>query len=191
MTDAEAQALCLVLAAAFPHPAVPEMTLRLYRARLAELEDAAAARHAVDVAVENGSRFPAWSVLRTDYREEVRRRRDAQARLRGLPEPDSQEPDSRSGQERAREALGALTRAAETGPMHRIVRERLAALAGGETLDQLTTQREGEESLPLEPGGRCDDCADEERLRFRHGRLVLCRACFDDRRRVGARIGGA
>lgn len=182
MKPAEAAELVRRLAAAFPTVRVNTDTVALYTAELAELRDDVALRLVVAAAIKNGARFPTLSVLRSDYLEAVRRRQEEAARHRGLPEPDPHGP------ERARTALAALARAADSGPMYQLVRERLSAIAGGQALDELAGVGDEGEPLPLEPAGRCDDCGDEERVRYRHGRFVLCRGCFDDRRRVAVAL---
>jgi hypothetical protein len=79
VSPAEAKLLVAALAAAFPHPRVPEATVTLYCEQLARLDDADAARAAVEVLIANEERFPPVAVILREYRSARRRRRSAHA----------------------------------------------------------------------------------------------------------------
>jgi hypothetical protein len=122
VSPAEAKLLVAALAAAFPHPRVPEATVTLYCEQLARLDDADAARAAVEVLIANEERFPPVAVILREYRSARRWRAQEQAaeRARGRGLAESPPLDLAENACRARELLvrlehGMAERAADGG----------------------------------------------------------------------------
>jgi hypothetical protein len=90
MTRQDAMELVEKLAAAFPHPEPPEATLELYRDELQRLDDAAAARQAIEELYRDpDTRYlPTLGAIHAAYVDALHRLRDWRASERGLPEGD-------------------------------------------------------------------------------------------------------
>jgi hypothetical protein len=104
VTPAEAKLLVAALAAAFPHPRIPEATIALYREQLAKLADVEAARVVVELLIQNEDWFPTIAAILREYRPISRRNADARAHTHGLPEPPLDPENAR----RAREMVARL-----------------------------------------------------------------------------------
>lgn len=95
MTRERAEALLLVLRAAFVRPEWDEATKALYISELTQLDDAEAADAAVRLLVRTVRFRPTIAEILTEYKTLARRNSEARADAHGLPLPDISEADRR------------------------------------------------------------------------------------------------
>lgn len=157
MTESQALTLLAALTAAYPkHPFTPE-TAAVYATQIRDF-DADVAGRAVESLIQTSMWFPSIAEIFDEYRRFWQSRPQQRELEQRQPTPE----------ERAETAA------------------RMRALAENFGLRPDEKPEENTAGLVEAMSGRCDDCGEQARLRWRYGKFTLCHGCVTMRRRAAS-----